>query len=283
MIGQYYNPDYCIQLKPVNRTEEEARQLAEKLNCEYHLTKDELKCHCINGKYYYFKFFNRFYAVLNELIGPKIAHRLELRTTNNLPAILHYGENLTLYGIVSEDFKDPNKQYKNMFELGFKNGTFPAYRNLKTLKKFCRKEDYEELLNDIFKMTCLDYLMGQADRVSSNFLFEIDGNKVRLAPLFDYAEAYESIKAGCYFNIKENKRIYCSVGNALFAPAFWENKFQSLLRKYPAFREYLEKIQEIDILEILEEIEGEYKLKINDDYKYYYDTRTKEKQRSLVL
>lgn len=64
-----------------------------------------------------------------------------------------------------------------MTELGFKPRTNPDYKNLKQLKRYCRKEDYEELLNGILKMTCLDYVMGQVDRVLSNFLFEKDGKK----------------------------------------------------------------------------------------------------------
>ena len=274
----YNNP----QLNPVKRTKEEAVILAKKLRIEIFHARLDTKVHYLDGTYYFFKIFNHLYPVLNELIGPKIARYLELRSAQNYPAIMQYHRNNKFYGIVSKNFKDPNKEYKNIFQLGFNNKTSPHYRNIRKLKKYCRKEDYEEILNDIFKMTALDYLMGQKDRVASNFLFEQDGDKITLAPLFDYAESYDHIKWGCYFNQEKVKRS-CSVGNALFAPAFWDPKFKKFLKKYPRFQKYLEKIQEIDIIEILKEIEDEHKLIIPEDYKKYYDVRTKEKQKSLVL
>ncbi len=279
MFAKFYDVDNCVHLKLNDRTEEEALKIAKEVDSEVYSTKHELQWHSIGGKYYRFKFFDRFYSILNELIGPKIAHKLDLKTVNNFPAILDYNEELKLYGIISENFKDPNKEYLTMTELGFKPRTNPDYKNLKQLKRYCRKEDYEELLNGILKMTCLDYILGQADRVLSNFLFEKDGKKITFAPLFDYAEAYECIKEGCVYDKYKNSQLKFSVGNSIIAPAFWEPKFQRILKKYPQFREYLDKVCNIDIMEILEEIEDEHRLKIPDDYKEYYDVRTKEKQK----
>lgn len=283
MFKEIYNINNCINLTPVKRSEEEALLVAKEVDSTIYSAKSETSWHLINGKYYRFKFFNRFYHVLNELIGPKIAHKLELRTANNLPAVMHYSEKLKFYGIVSENFKELNKKYLTMFDLGFRNTTTPNYKNMKKLKKYCNEEDYYELINNLFKMTCLDYVMGQADRVASNFLFEKDGDKITFAPLFDYAEAYECIKPGCYFNPRENIALSCSVGNSLIILAFWEPEFQKILKKYPRFLKYLEKISEIDIIEILEELEEEYKIKITDEQKDYYDVRTKEKQKVLIF
>lgn len=171
-----------------------------------------------------------------------------------------------------------------MHELGFKSkqNIDNKLKNILKLKKYCNKEDYENLINNIFKMTCLDYLMGQADRVASNFLFEKDDTKLTLAPLFDYAEAYESTKEGYPYD-RYRKQLPFSVGNAFMSLAFWEPKFNSFLIKYPNFTNYLEIVSEIDIIEILEEIEKEYYLNIPDYYKDYFDIRTKEKQSVLHM
>lgn len=281
MLAEYYNESDTIRLRPIIRTKEEAIIIANKLNTTVYDTLSDLKWHCINGKYYRFKFFDRLYPILNELIGPKIAQHLNLKTANNFSATLDLGDDRTLYGIASESFIEPDKKYLTMFDLGFSNKTIPEYKNLKRLKRYCNNEDYPGLLNNIFKMTCTDYIMGQVDRVSSNFLFEKDGEKISLAPLFDYAEAYEYAKMGCYFNQRENKSQKISVGNSLITPIFWEPNFQRRLKKYPQFREYLDKVCQIDIVKIIEEIEEEQKLNVPDEYKRYYDVRTKEKQKIL--
>ncbi len=281
MFENVYKNSKIIQLKPIIRTSKEANLVAQKNNITLYDATDQFKWHLINGNYYRFKFFDKIYPILNELIGPKIAQNLELRSANNLPAKMKFSNDLTFYGILSENFKEPNKEYLTMFELGFSNKTMPNYKNLNKLKRYCSKDDYDELLNNILKMTALDYLMGQVDRVASNFLFEKDEHSITFAPLFDYAEAYEYAKIGCYFNTKENRTLNCSVGNSLIAPAFWESRFKRFLRKYPQFRDYLNEVCKINIVEIIEEIEKEHQIKISDECKDYYDFRTKEKQKIL--
>lgn len=283
MFNSIFDNEKCIYIKPTNRSPEEAKQLSEKIGINIYDAQDQLKWHEVNGKNYRFKFSNRLIHILNELIGPKVAVKLELRSVSNIPAIMNYGDNLNFYGILSENFKDKNKQYLDMHQLGFANKRIidNKDKNVSKLKKYCNKEDYEDLINSIFKMTCLDYIMGQADRVSANFLFEKDGSKIVFAPLFDYAEAYECIKEGCTYDKYHNPSLPFSVGNAFMTLAFWETKFKWFLWKYPNFAKYLEMACTIDIIKILEEIEEEYYLHIPDDYKRYYDVRTKEKQKIL--
>ncbi|MDD2378094.1 MAG: hypothetical protein PHE05_04625 [Bacilli bacterium] len=283
MFENVYDVDNCIHIKLVNRTDEEVERIVAETKTSTHDAKNAFHWHEVNGKYYRFKFSNRLYTILNELIGPKIAKRLELQTVNNIPAIMDCGKNMTLYGILSENFMNKDSEYVNMFELGFNQKTKPDYKNITKLKKYCRVEDYPELINAIFKMTSLDYVMGQADRVSANFLFEKNGDKTTFAPLFDYAEAYECIKEGCVFDRYHNRNLPYSVGNSFIAPAFYESKFKRILRKYPNFEKYLEKISELEIIEILEEIEKENNLKLSDECKRYYDVRTKEKQSGLIF
>ncbi len=119
MLKQFYNENYCIHLNPVKRTKEEAVILAKKLRIEIFHARLDTKVHYLDGTYYFFKIFNHLYPVLNELIGPKIARYLELRSAQNYPAIMQYHRNNKFYGIVSKNFKDPNKEYKNIFQLGF--------------------------------------------------------------------------------------------------------------------------------------------------------------------
>jgi hypothetical protein len=285
MFDYVFNSEKCIHIVPTKRNDEEAKQLADKIGINIYDAKNQLKWHEVNGKNYYFKFNDRLVRILNELIGPKIAVKLDLRTVNNIPAIMEYGNNLKLYGILSENFKDKNKQYLSMHELGLKNrqGIDSKWKNIPKLKKYCNQEDYDDLINSIFKMTCLDYIMGQADRVSSNFLFEQENLKVTFAPLFDYSEAYESIKDGCVYDKYHNPSLPFSVGNAFMTLTFWETKFKWFLWKYPNFAKYLEIACDIDIIKILEEIEEQYYLQIPDDYKSYYTVRTKEKQKALFF
>lgn len=283
MFGKIFDSGKCIRIKPINRNDEEARKVSEKIGVSIYDAKDQFKWHEVNGKYYHFKFSNRLIRILNELIGPKLAIKFDLQTVNNIPTVMDYGDNLKFYGILSENFKDKNKQYLNMNELGFKNkkGIDNKCKNISKLKNYCNKEDYADLINSIFKMTCIDYIMGQADRVSGNFLFEKDGFKVTFAPLFDYAEAYESIKEGCAYDRYHNPSLPFSVGNSFMTLSFWENSFKWFLWRYPNFKEYLEIASDIDIVKVLEEIEEEHSLYISDDCKQYYDVRTKEKQKVL--
>lgn len=283
MFNDVFDNEKCIHIKPVNRNDEEARKISEKIGIDIYEAQHQLKWHEINDKNYRFKFSNHLIPILNELIGPKLAVKFDLRTVNNIPAIMDCGDNLKLYGILSENFKDKNKLYLNMYELGFSNnqGINNKWKNIPKLKKYCNQEDYEDLINSIFKMTCLDYLMGQADRVSGNFLFEKEGSKVTFAPLFDYAEAYESIKEGCIYDRYNNPSLPFSVGNAFMTLTFWETKFKWFLWRYPSFIKYLEIASDIDIIKILSEIEEEFYLHIPDEYKRYYEVRTKEKQKVL--
>lgn len=285
MLKEAFESSNCIHIKPVKRTQEEIEILTEKVGINIYEAKSQFRWHEIDGKFYHFKFTDRFFLILNELIGPKIARRLNLKTANNILAIMDYSEKTYLYGILSENFKDKDKQYIDMNDLGFKNKRYvnynSYYRNIIKLKRYCKKENYKDLIDSIFKMTCLDYIMGQADRVPENFLFEKDNDYIIFAPLFDYGEAYESIKEGCIYDKYRHPDLPFSVANSFITIAMWEPKFKRFLRKYPNFQRYLETVCKIDIIEILEEIEEEHQLKINEEIKRYYDVRTKEKQKIL--
>lgn len=285
MCNDIFNNEKCIHIKPVNRSIDEAQNLSEKTGICFYEAKKELIWHEVNGKNYRFKFSNHLVRILNELIGPKLALKFDIRTANNIPAIMDYSENIKFYGILSENFKDPNKLYLSMYELGFNNkqSIDNKWKNVPKLKKYCNQEDYDELINNIFKMTCLDYIMGQADRVASNFLFEKDGSIIILAPLFDYFEAYESVKEGCIYDKYNNPNLPFSVGNAFMTLAFWKKSFKSFLKRYPNFINYLEIAAKLDIIDILEQIEKEFNLNIPDYYKDYFDFRTKEKQKMIHM
>lgn len=284
MFDEFFNSKKCIHIEPINRDDDEARQISKKIGISIYDAKNQFKWHEVNGKYYRFKFSNRLISIINELVGPKLALKFDLKTVKNIPGIMDYGANFKFYGILSENFKDKDKQYLDMFELGFKNTRCinNEWKNIPKLKKYCNKEDCDNLINEIFKMTCLDYIMGQADRVSSNFLFERDGSKVVFAPLFDYSEACESIKEGCVYDRYHNPSLPFSVGNAFMTLTFWETKFKWFLWKYPSFKKHLQIACNINIIKILEEIEEEHSLHIPNDCKNYYDVRIKEKQKIML-
>ncbi|MFA5603394.1 MAG: hypothetical protein WDA12_00880 [Bacilli bacterium] len=281
MLKKIYDIENCIHIKPVKRSEEEALSVANIVCSSVYDTSDPYKWHYINGKYYRFKFFDRIYPILNELIGPKLAKFMDLKTACNTPAILDCDEHFKMYGVLSENFKDPAKEYVDMFDIGFRHKKKPNYKNIDLLKRFCLEEDYYPLINDLFKMTCIDYLMEQVDRVASNFLFEKDGNKLSFAPLFDYAESFDYAKYGCTFNKRENHDLSFSVANSFIAPIFTEKKFEKILKKHPSFGAYLKRICEIDIISIINEIEAEHNIKISDEHKDHYYIRTRQKQKVL--
>ncbi len=283
MLKEFYNFDNSVRLKPVNRGNEEAKRVAKIIKRPLYNAKSDLEWHYYQGEYYHFKFFYSLYPILNELIGPKIANKLNLRTATNLPAILDYDSQLKLYGIFSKNFIKPHCEYLTMYDLGFNYKTKPHYKNLKKIKKYCPKEDYQNLKNDLLKMTSLDYLMGQVDRVGCNFLFEKNKTNLSLAPLFDYAEAYGQPKKDCTFNQEENQNLNFSVGNAFLTMKIGERKYKRLLKKEPHFRGYLEIIKKVDIIKILEEIVTETNLKVPDSYYKYYEAKTKAKQKALIL
>lgn len=281
MLKRYYENEDIIKLKPIIRSEEEATELSEKLKISLYSAKRDIEWFCINGEYYRFKFFDSFYPILNELVGPKIAKTINLKTVENIPAILEYNPKLKFYGILSKNFMKPDCSYVTMYQLGFKHGKQPTYKNFDKFKKFCHPNDYYENVKSIFKMTCLDYIMEQVDRVGCNFLFEKRNESLSFAPLFDYAEAYGYAKKGCSFNKKENPYLEFSVGNVFVTPTLGEFQFKRLLKKEPQFNDTINTLSRIDLIKILKEIRMETKLKITEHYFEHYDSMTKEKQKRL--
>ena len=72
---------------------------------------------------------------------------------------------------------------------------------LENIRSICQsEEEYLLLLEDLKKFFIRDFYASQLDRTGNNFLFKITPDGIRLAPLYDYENSFESIDQQIYRN-----------------------------------------------------------------------------------
>lgn len=147
----------------------------------------------INGKIYKIK---NTTLILDELIGEEVSKYFKLQTVDSTIAM--EGDSICL---LTELFTRPGAEYGNFYN--FKDvdaNTLVGLDNLDRLRYFksekqdkiitISKKSYNKLLKDIKKMIVRDFITTQRDRHSKNFMFEVEGNKVELMPIYDYEYSF---------------------------------------------------------------------------------------------
>lgn len=214
---------------------------------EEHMLKNWFK---YDGCFYYLKYTDS----LNELIGERIAKKINLRSASYIP-VLKDGCVL----IASRNFKKMNCKYLNVEELEKKLNIFELLDDSK----------YSIIRNQLFKLFSLDIFMRQKDRSIPNLLFEVNTeNNLSLAPIFDYSNAFNGFNYDKYDN--PIKDIYLD-----------KIKFDKLMNEYPELYKYIKNISKIDLEQIILEICDEFDLTLIDSVRDYY--LTKEEQSKKIL
>lgn len=186
-------------------------------------------CFYWNGSVYFSKTPN-----VNELIGEQLAKYIGVRTVN-FDLFENIGNNVI--NIASKSFINPNSTY-----IEYKESLNADNPRNNTLRQMCiDDENYQNLMNNIFKMFAIDIYMGQKDRCYVNYKFEkYDTGYLDLAPLYDYTEAIwdSDIAYTCDLYDFYSKKSYANFFNT-----------------YPNSLEMIKKIKEVNLSEILRNIE----------------------------
>ena len=155
--------------------------------------------HKIDGDWYYFKAEDHDFYLINELMGEVISQYFGLQSVHYKIAQLNVNGENKGYGVISKNFSDPNSVYQTAWD--FRLQPSDDLSILKNIKNICIFEDeYSLLLDDMKKLFIRDFYTSQRDRTVNNFLFRVDDNGVRLAPLYEYECSFEAVDKAKYSN-----------------------------------------------------------------------------------
>ena len=260
----------CFQNEYDSSNEKYILNLAKSINIEPDLLSTYNNWLKINNKYFYFKSNNAF----QELLIEKLFEEVKVRTVKH--QIVKFNDEI---GIISQNYRKPNLLYYYFSEIitGYNSeNNFIEINN--SIKKVMKHEDYENYLNQMFKIIAVDILFGQYDRWEYNVFFAKSKEHICLAPMFDN---------GCIFLEDYNDiLIYGSCFGTLSFSTEYEDYFTTdTLRKFSQMVCSLEKALNLDLSKIFDNLELEYKIKICKEIRTqiqnYYDIHRKMVEKTL--
>ena len=260
----------CFQNEYDSSNEKYILNLAKSINIESDLLSTYNNWLKINNKYFYFKSNNAF----QELLIEKLFEEVKVRTVKH--QIVKFNDEI---GIISQNYRKPNLLYYYFSEIitGYNSeNNFIEINN--SIKKVMKHEDYENYLNQMFKIIAVDILFGQYDRWEYNVFFAKSKEHICLAPMFDN---------GCIFLEDYNDiLIYGSCFGTLSFSTDYEDYFTTdTLRKFSQMVCSLEKALNLDLSKIFDNLELEYKIKICKEIRTqiqnYYDIHRKMVEKTL--
>lgn len=211
------------------------------------------------GQLYYFKHFN-----LNDFIGEQLCKILNLECAEYDLAMVKGG-----IQTISKNFIDNDFEYYNIKNIHmYFNKISSKEKHVYTLEMFLKtlidlgfkKDIIDKLIDNLLKMSAIDYFSRQTDRYFNNYMFKIRDFDISLAPVYDFGESF-SFNGGSYMEYGFNY----GYNNELLNIS-WSNFFYNeLIKKYPNLRLYLEKMYYINLKEIILNICRKYNLDIDDD------------------
>lgn len=143
----------CFQNEYDSSNEKYILNLAKSINIESDLLSTYNNWLKINNKYFYFKSNNAF----QELLIEKLFEEVKVRTVKH--QIVKFNDEI---GIISQNYRKPNLLYYYFSEIitGYNSeNNFIEINN--SIKKVMKHEDYENYLNQMFKIIAIDILFGQ--------------------------------------------------------------------------------------------------------------------------
>jgi len=208
-----------------------------------------------NGSIYFPKMTN-----LNELIGEELSKYMRLRTVNfDLFEKINTGEIF----IASKSFINTNSTY-----ITYRESLSINDSNNNSLRSTCIDENnYQQLLNNIFKMFAIDIYMGQKDRCYVNYQFEkYDTGYLDLAPIYDFTESAWD----------QDIAYTCDLYDFYFKSSY--DEFFSI---YPESLEMIKKIKDVDLKKIIEKMEINKGIKLTEEIIDVYLKREEITQKKL--
>lgn len=221
--------------------------------------------HKIDNQWYFFKNRDYDFYFINELLGEVISEYFDLDTIHYKIAQLYVNGEDKGYGVLSKNFCSPESTYKSAWDFGFE--PLHDLSILQKIKDICPSEkEYLILLNDMKKFFIRDFYVSQLDRSGNNFLFKIDNNGIRLAPLYDYESSFEASDIYKYRN---------QIGELDIS----NPDTRKILLTDDKFQELLNLLMSINISSFIKLVEDRHKIKIPKNFKDYYleeDAQKKE-------
>lgn len=232
----------------------------------------------IENEWYYCKVKRPFY-VANELLGEVISQYFGLDTIH-YQIIRLLGDNCEMYEIMSKNICNPNAIFKKPSDFS----DFLYYHKLEVLDNLhslCKSEsEHQLLLSDIKKLFIRDFYVSQNDRNEYNFMFRIDEDGIRLAPLFDYERSFNPTAPKEYFNPYGSttlKKYYNFMGSIDMD----NEKTICRLRDDEEFQRLLYLIMDAKMELLIQCVEDNHRIIIPSDYKEIYLNHDKEMKKII--
>lgn len=218
--------------------------------------------HIINGEYYYFKSFNSYFLFFNELLGEVISKYFNLDTIHYEIA-KQFDDNETQFGIISKNFCNKEFIYKTLSEYIFENAKLnyfePDLSIIDKIKIICKtEEEFLLLQKDLKKMIIRHLYNALRDAYGHNIMLKTTPHGIRLAPLYDYEEAYISFD-------RLHKYTW-DIGELDIT----NKKTKALFRSDQMFQELLYKLMTADMSNFITEIEDMHKIIVPTEQKEHY-------------
>lgn len=224
--------------------------------------------HKIHDLWYFYKSDDYDFHFINELLGEVISEYFGLDTVHYHVASLCVKDESIRYGLVSKNFCTPNYQYKRSWDYGFSPRKYLDI--LKEVQSICHSEkEYLLLVEDLKKFFIRDFYTSQLDRSGNNFLFQQTPSGIRLAPLYDYENSFET----SYVDVYRNQIAEINLQNP---------ETLMILKKDSKFQELLHLLMQSDMSSFLNEVEERHQIRIPSEYKTDYRSHTSEVKKLIV-
>ncbi len=222
--------------------------------------------HKIDEEWYFYKSDGYDFHFVNELLGEVISEYFDLDTVHYQVAQLCVKGEEPEYGLVSKNFCSKEYLYTRTWDYNLTRGDIHYLDNLRDICK--NEEEFKQLLSDMKKFIIRDFYTSQGDRSGNNFLFQEkkDGSEgKRLAPLYDYENAYQIYPSRIY----NNQILYVDMK---------DKELPNFFKKDKEYQESLCKIRDADMNQLMDIVEERHNILIPNDLKEYYRTIDKEKK-----
>ncbi len=220
--------------------------------------------HKIGDEWYFYKSDDYDFHFINELLGEIISEYFGVDTVHYSVAKLCVSGK-EQYGLLSKNFCDKKYTYKTVWDYGLTRRSNLSI--LGDIRGICGSDsEYLLLLKDLKKFFIRDFYTSQLDRTGANFMFRVGSEGIRLAPLYDYENSFESISPEWYRNQIVDLRLK-------------DEETRAILRSDDDFQELLHSLMRISMKDFLQIVKSLHKIRISSDLRDYYEKWDKDIKR----
>ncbi len=217
---------------------------------------------------------------IRELIGEELANFMERPSARyflvekdgvlqlaSLP-FLSESQQIVYPGDLLEDYEDAVKgstPFDDSFRLG---DAIPFFLNC------CHTEEAKDIfLTNLFQTFAIDTYMRQEDRCNCNcMMYECDEG-LFWAPMYDYEASFYT------FDEEEEVFDYFNYDNPFFSLTLED--YRLFLERYPIFRSYLQRVQEVSLSHILTIIKERFAFSYSKEFIDYWSRQEEASQKIL--